>query len=305
VLDAKGMLLPEMLRPKYTRPTTVPAAAAGAEFANGAELQFLERYQPFPYGVSAMAFGYNYHKQAQVLQAVGKQLHANLSDTVVDSRPALALKGWSEDEWERARRLELKALNAAAQGPERGHLELPTANVTVDAPLTDKSLLTEAIFSYDLAARLSRDAIAEYERHIRSYAQNLQTYQSHMDSMRGQEPLLAADRDFLKAMQTTDANERKQLLASAAKNYQQAVRANIGIIYRYYVPDELASKILPAGVTRAEVDPRKLTDEQLLDAYAKAMGAITQSQFDPDAEDRSEYVRYVERSLARLKTIGQ
>ena len=305
VLDARGMLLPEMIKPKYARPTTGPAGAAGGEFVNGAELQFLEPYQPFPYGVSAMAFGYNYHKQAQVIQAVGKQLHANLSDTVVDSRPALALKGWSEDEWERARRLELKALNAAAEGPERGHLEMPTANVTVAAPLTDKSLLTEAIFSYDLAARLSRDANAEYERHIRSYAQNLQTYQSHMDQMRAQEPLLAADRDFLKAMQTADANERKQLLAAAAKNYQQAVRANIGIIYRYYVPDELASQILPAGVTRGEVDRKNLPDAQLLDAYAKAMGAISQAQFDPDVEDRSEYVRYVERSLARLKTIGQ
>ena len=90
VLDAKGMLLPETLKPRYAKPTTLPAAANG-EWVNGAELQFLEPYQPFPYGVSTMAFGYNYHKQAQVLQAIGRQLHANLSETVVDSRPGLAL----------------------------------------------------------------------------------------------------------------------------------------------------------------------------------------------------------------------
>jgi hypothetical protein len=303
VLDDKGMLLPGMIEPKYTRPTTGPAASG--EFVNGAELQFLERYQPFPYGVSTMAFGYNYHKQAQVLQSVGKQLHANLSETVVDSRPALCLKGWSEDEWERARRIELKALNAVAQGPERGHLELPTANVTVSAPLSDKSLLNEAIFSYDLAARLSRDAYDDYARHVRSFAQNLQTYQSHMDSMRAQEPLLLGDRDFLKAMQTTDAAERKKLLEAASKNYQAAVRANIGIVFRYYVPDELAQQVLPPGVTRAEIDRKNLPDGQLLGAYFNALGAIGQAQYDPDAEDRGEYVRYVERALSRLKTIGQ
>ena len=203
VLDDKGMLLPATLRPRTQRPATLPANANG-QWVNGAELQFLEPYQPFPYGVSTMAFGYNYHKQAQVLQMLGRQMHANLSETVVDSRPALALKAWSEDEWERGRRLELKALNAVAPGPERGMLELPTASVTVAAPLTDKAALSEAIFSYDLAARLSRDAYEDYFRHIREYAQNYQTYQSHMDSMRGQEPLLAADRDYLKAMIAPD-----------------------------------------------------------------------------------------------------
>jgi len=309
VLDDKGMILPELLKPKYPRPTTGPASQG--EFVNGAELQFLEPYQPFPYGVSTMAFGYNYHKQAQVLQAVGKQLHANLSDTVVDSRPALALKGWSEDEWERGRRLELKALNTAPAGPERGHLELPTANVTPAAPVSDKSLLAEAIFSYDLAARLSRDAYDDYARHVRAYARNLQTYQSHMDSMRAQEPLLLGDRDFLKAIQAGEGEARKKLLAAAAEQYRAAVRANIGIVFRYYVPEELAQQILPAGVTRADVDhagadgrPR-LNDEQMLTAYLKAMGAISQQQFDPDNEDRSEYARYIDRAMSRLKTIGQ
>jgi hypothetical protein len=304
------MILPELLKPKYERPTTLPAGAAG-QYVNGAELQFLEPYQPFPYGVSAMAFGYNYHKQAQLLQAIGRQVHANLSETVVDSRPGLALKGWSEDEWERGRRAELKALNAVASGPERGPLEMPTANVTVAVPISaeHKADIAQAIFCYDLAARLSRDAYEEYARHVREYAMNLQTYQSHMDAMRAQEPLLAADRDFLKAMQAGEGEQRKQLLAEATKNYHTAVRANIGIVFRYYVPDEIAQKVLPPQVKRADVDRKapgqpELSEEQMLSAYVNAMNLIGSGQYDPDQEDRSEYVRYVDRAMLRLKGLG-
>jgi hypothetical protein len=304
VLDPKGMILPDLLKAKYPQPATLPAAANG-QYVNGAELQFLEPYQPFPYGVSTMALGYNYHKQAQLLQTVGRQLHANLSETVVDSRPALALKGWSEDEWERARRAELKALNAAAQGPERGQLEMPTANVAVTAPFTDKSVLPEAIYSYDLAARLSRDAYDEYARHVREYAQNYQTYASHMDSMRAQEPLLAADRDFLKAMVAGPGAERDKLLDAAAKNYHAAVKGNIGIVFRYYVPDQVAQQVLPAGVSRADVDRKDLTEEQMLGAYINAMNIINHAQYDPDAEDRGEYQRYIDRSMVRLRGMGK
>src|SRR5207247_4742423 len=96
--------------PKYPRP---PTAAPDSEWTDGSELQYLAPYQPFPYGISALALGYNYQKRAQVLQDVSNQVHANLSPMVLDSRPALALKAWSEDESERARRLELKALNLA------------------------------------------------------------------------------------------------------------------------------------------------------------------------------------------------
>jgi hypothetical protein len=303
VLDAKGMILPELLKPKYPRPATLPAAANG-QYVNGAELQFLEPYQPFPYGVSTMAFGYNYHKQAQLLQTVGRQLHANLSETVLDSRPALALKGWSEEEWERGRRSELKALNAAAPGPERGQLEMPTAAEAVTAPISDKSVLNEAIYDYDLAARLSRDAYDDYARHVREYAQNYQTYQSHMDSMRAQEPLLLADRDYLKAMAAGEGAQRKALLESAAKNYRAAVKANIGIVFRYYVPDPIAQQVLPPGVSRADVDRKELTEEQMLGAYVNAMNLIAHGQYDPDAEDRGEYQRYIDRAMVRLKGMG-
>src|SRR5688500_2000528 len=81
-LDAKGFILPELLKPKTPRPADLPADSL---WNDGSELQYLAKYQPFPYGLSTMGFAYNYHKQAQVLQEVGKQRHANLSELVVDS----------------------------------------------------------------------------------------------------------------------------------------------------------------------------------------------------------------------------
>src|SRR5437773_5850155 len=111
-------------------------------------MQYLGRYNDngFPYGLSTYGFAYNYHKVAQVMQEVDKQKHANLSELVLDSRPALALKGWSEDEWEFGRRMELRAFNAAIPS-ERRDMELPTANIAVDTPASLKPLVDEALVS--------------------------------------------------------------------------------------------------------------------------------------------------------------
>ncbi|MEO6434558.1 MAG: hypothetical protein ABIP55_02200 [Tepidisphaeraceae bacterium] len=298
VLDSKGMVLPELLKPRFPRPADLPA---GSEWNDGSELQYLASYQPFPYGVGAMAFGYNYHKRAQVLQERTQQVHANLSPMVVDSRPALALKGWAEDEWERGRRLEAKALNAVLPETEPRDREPVTANVAVDAPLTDASVLAEAIDSYDLASRLSRDALVEYERHLRSYPDRLGPYQSHIDSMRAQGPLLAGDRDYLKAMQAA-RSERKALLASAAEHYREAVRMNVAVVFRYYVSDEIAHAIFPVGVSRGDLS--KLPADQYVPAYEKALTLIAQQPFDAEGEDRQDYQRALERAQVRLKLIG-
>src|SRR5439155_8747303 len=210
VLDAQGYILPQLLTPKYPRPANLPA---NSEWNDGSELQYLKQYQPFPYGVGTFGFAWNYHKQAQVLQDDAKLHHANLSELVVDSRPALALKGWSEEEWELGRRMELKAFNVALP-EERGQLELPTAGIAIDAPFSDRKVIDQAIFCYNLAARLSHDSIGEYVRHLRNFATNLNTYQSHMDSMRAQAPMLEGDRDYLKAMLAGGA-ERQALLKNA------------------------------------------------------------------------------------------
>jgi hypothetical protein len=298
-LDDKGMILPNLLKPKYARPADLPA---GAEWNDGSELQYLAPYQPFKDGIGSMAFGYNYHKRAQVLQELTKQVHANLSPMVVDSRPALALKGWAEDEQERGRRFEARALNAVIpEGTEARDREPVTANIAVDAPLTDPAALPMAIDCYALGARLSAEAIAEYERHLRAYPDRFGPYQSHIDSMLGLSPLLAGDRDYLKAM-LASGDERKALLAAAARNYRESVKYNLAVIFRYYLTDEIAKAVFPEGVTR--LDLSKLPDEQYLPVYAKAMQLVARQQYDAEAEDRGEYQRYVERAQARLKQIG-
>ena len=302
VLDASGHILPKLLEPTKTRPANIPP---GSEWNDGSELQYLKPYNDngFPYGLSAFGFAYNYHKIAQVMQTVDQVRHANLSDLVVDSRPALALKGWSEDEWEHGRRLELKASNIAVP-TERRDMEMPTANIAPDVPITDEAAIRDAIFSYDLGARLSRDAIPEYERHLRSYTMNLTTYQSHMEGLRAQEPLMEGDRDYLKAiLAKNDPGARSALLKSAAQHYKDSVSLNLAVILHYYLPDQLAPHVLPAGITRADI--AKLTPEQRLEAYQRLLDALKSYQFDPDAEDRSDYQRYVDRAQTRIARIEQ
>ncbi len=300
VLDAKGNILPELIAPKNPRPANLPA---NSEWYDGSELQYLAKYQPFPYGISTFGFGYNYHKVAQVIQEVSKQQHANLSPLVVDSRPALALKSWSEDEWEHGRRMEMRGFNATASGTDRRDLEMPTANLAIDTPFSEKAVLEEAIFSYNLGARLSGDAIKEYERHLRNSAQNFTSYQSHMESLRAQEPMLEGDRDYLKAM-LASGDERTQLLEAAAQEYRDSIAGNILVVLRYYLPEPLAAGVLPKGVTRADLETKLKDYQARVDAYQKLMAGLPGiARFDTDADDRSDYTRSIDRAFARLKRI--
>jgi hypothetical protein len=118
--------------------------------------------------------------------------------------------------------------------------------------------------------------------------------------MRAQAPLLAGDRDYVKAM-LASGEERKALLASAAANYREASKMSLAIVFRYYLNDEIARIVLPAGVTRADLS--KLPDDQYLPVYERALQAIAQQEYDPDAEDRSDYQRWHDRAQARLKQI--
>jgi hypothetical protein len=195
----------------------------------------------------------------------------------------------------------MAAMNVAVP-EERPGMELPTANIAPDVPLTDKSLIPEAIDAYDLAARLSGDAITEYERHLRSYSISLQTYESHMESIRAQRPLLLADRDYLKAMLASGA-QRTELLAAAAKNYRDSIKGNLQVIFHYYIPEPVAQAVLPPGVTRSDISAVPL--DQLLPMYGRAMQLIATMPYDADTEDRGEYQRYVERAQARLARIGK
>jgi hypothetical protein len=170
LLDARGYILPELLQARRGA-SRQPATAPRPDAHEGSELQYLAPYQPFEQGISTLALAYNYHKRTQQLLRHQNQHHAQLSDLVVDSRPALALRDWSEEEWERGRLAELHALGLDIPSEKddldwRINLELVAAKVPLDTTVVDRSSAQEALFDYRTCARLVVDALAEYAGHL-------------------------------------------------------------------------------------------------------------------------------------------
>ena len=301
LLDENGNVLAEFLVPTLKRPANLPE---GAEFQDGSDLQFLPPIQPFKYGLSTFGIAYNYHKRAQMLQAVGKQEHAQLSDLVIDSRPALALKNWSEDEWLQARRAEIAAYNLAIP-TDRIAMEEPTAGFSLKTPPLRPELIEQATFGLGLAAKLTDLALQEYDRHLRGYLLNANSYQSHIDGLHAQGNLLRADLAYLQLLSSTDATERDRLTRLAIDGYSKATAQYGRIILRYYTDDEIASAVLPPGMTRATVSA--LPDQYVVIAVTRSLEALEsrgQDVMDQFGEDRPEYQNYMQRSLVRLQSLG-
>lgn len=224
---------------------------------------------------------------------------------MIDSRPGLALKAWSEEEWERARRRELSLFDKPVP-EERIDMELPTADMKLEqsfAPnLTPEQIdaaVKEALYSYALAARLAVDARGEYEEHLKRFDTNRFTYISHLDHLSAVEELIRGDHDDLAARQAT-AEQRTALARSAAEHYRKSIPLNQRIILKYYIDDGIAGAI---GYDKTQVDSipvEKYSD--LLDRAAKIRDSRG-PMYDTYREDRTEYERYVERAQARLKNL--
>ncbi|HEY7088058.1 MAG TPA: hypothetical protein VH518_08215, partial [Tepidisphaeraceae bacterium] len=135
LLDAKGNLLPEYVTPKTTRPSWIPS---NGEWNDDSELQYLKKYEPFPYGVSPWALGYAYYKRAQVLQSSYHQKHVQLGEVVVDSRPALSLKNWAEEEFELALRAEIDSFGKPVPADKLA-LKAPTASLPLDTKILHRA----------------------------------------------------------------------------------------------------------------------------------------------------------------------
>ena len=169
-----------------------------------ARAPFLKQFEPYPYGVDPHGFAYNYRKRAQLLFRLGHQKHAQLSDTVIDSRPALDLKKWGEAEWEQGRRCELRAgQNGARRAHRHGNADGRHGAVVRhehDASAGSRSYwLREAVFSYNLAQRLWVASDAEYVSHLRRNKTNIQTYRSHRDELAAQVAIVAGDENYMAA----------------------------------------------------------------------------------------------------------
>jgi hypothetical protein len=277
MLDEKGMILPE-----YSK-----------------ELVHLAPYQPYPYGITPQALGYNYFKRAQLLQDAG-QRHAQISDLVVDSRPGLSLRMWSEEEIERGRRVELAAFGKEIS-TERFDLELPTADIGL-ATTPAAAAVREALYSYDVASKLASNAIKDYERHLLKHAINRSTYEFHLEHIKLLVDLAAGDRDYL-AAQLATGEERQRLAASAAEHYRKSLQQSEYMLVRYHIDDQHVPVLFPPGTSRLNMPPDKVPPQMYRQILLRNRELLRQAPYDMHEEDRQEYERYADRSMMRLEQI--
>ncbi|HUB26519.1 MAG TPA: hypothetical protein VL992_13920 [Tepidisphaeraceae bacterium] len=318
MLDERGDLLPALLEPTHPRP---PNVAPDAPWYDGSRLQELKAYEPFPYGLTPTAISYNYYKRAQLLERLYHEEHIQTSDFVIDSRPALALKAWAEAEGEMGRRAECRLFGDDDSG-DRPDLELraPATNGSGAADLAaldkrpDPAAGQTAIFCYARAARLYRDARAEYVQHIQNFPTSRDIFLSHIADTEAFEPLYQADSDFLDGLMNPD--RRADAFKKAIAEYTQARRAIELDVFRFYTDDSVAQQVFPRDPTTGERLTREnIEDEHLLppekrDALMKAVVAANAAyakkygHADQFADDRQDYMNYIRRTVCRTTVMG-
>lgn len=299
ILDKNFNILPELITPRMSDPLVDPNNSANRY--DGSELQFLPEFQPYPYGVSPFAIAYSYHRRAELLQLVGKQRHAQLSDLVIDSRPPLSLKLWADEETEYARRAELTAFGkTVAVNTDKLDLELNAASISLGTAVNDRPAIDEAIFEYDRSALLYGRADSEFAQHILRFKQAESTYDSQRSSVIAQQMLAWADRDYLKSMIAPQA-ERAALIKQSADEYARAANLSRVVLLKFSVWDSVANQLYPKGMTRQnvnEVSPQLTeTTDKAVAEMEKVMG---QAAF---LEDSREYLQYIDRATTRLKLL--
>lgn len=294
LLDAGGNVLPGWVTPKGGAAAT---ASLSLDAPDGSELQYLKAFEPFPDGLSPLTIGYNHYKRAQALQTYGKQRHLQLSELVIDSRPALALKSWAEEEWERGRRFEAQAFEEKVPtSAERIDIEAVTASVLPTSTPPDLVAAQKAVYAYNRAGQVGQAALVEYSRHLSKYLQSVATYRSHQDTIEALILAAKADRDFLQGQMATGV-ERQRLHAAARENYKLASERFALIAVRYYIDEEVLAQLLPPDISRFQLQPDPDRPEFLTRVAIQADRIQRNREGGPDQhlEDRAEYMQYLSR----------
>ncbi len=300
ILDDQFNILPAYITPDaaHRRPANVPTTQ---EFDEGTDLQYLPQFQPYRDGVCPSALSYNYYKRAEVLQSVYKQRHAQLSDMVIDSRPALAAKAWAEEDWDQGRRRETQAMGLPVP-EQREDMEGNTESFPPNHTPANKADAELAVFNYNQAIKVLPLAMAEYLRHIAGNPNNESTYRSHIAEVLAEEELITGDRDYLAAM-LADPAARPALEASASKAYKRAIWRYQQLVLQYFTDESYVRAALPPGFsTRPTNDQKGIPD--LDEAQTMRVFAISEklhgAQKDSHTEDRQEYERYMRRAAIRI-----
>jgi hypothetical protein len=296
ILDANFKILPSLIVP---RGKTLTDSNDPSVVYDGSELQFLPQFEPYPYGVSPWALAFNYERRSQLLQQLGGQRHAQLSDLVIDSRPALAMRGWADEEREFALRNELEvAGKPPAVNAERTDFETDSLALPLNITPQNKKLIDEAIFEFGRSSDLYTRADKEFAQHILRFKQSEQTYESHRAGAQVMIHLSAGDRDYLKWL-TAPAEQKAALVASATNEYNRAIALARVYILKFSVWDPIAEKIYPKGVTRQNVNEQTPDLAQLADRSIVAMRQAMGN--DAFQEDSGEFLKYMDRSITHIK----
>jgi hypothetical protein len=290
LLDAKGNILPQYLKATVKLPPGTPGN-------DGAELQYLEQFQPYPYGLSPLALGYNYYKQAQALFRYGHQKHIQLGDMVVDNQPALTLRVWSDEELDRGRRFEQQAFPDVAD--EKAVRELRTAKIAPDTKPANPGPINAAIYAYDQAARTAAAAVPEFEEHIKRFPSGFQNFGSHIENAHAVAHLAAADAAYLRAVVAPSADARKADLDKARTEYREALRHYHILVLGYYVTD---ADVTSLGYSRPALKDMSLEQVQgLMDKFDQLVETKYKGvQGTPNGEDIQEYSENTQRIQQRL-----
>lgn len=306
MLNEDGTIRQEYLTPRF--PVSDANDHGIPTVYDGSELQFLKRYEPFPYGISPRALGYDYLKRAQILQAATGQRHIQLGAIVVDARPALTLRQWADAERDRGVAAEARLLSVTPPA-DRFDAFLATAKsnplaLSAEQLKSRQEDLREAKIDDALAIKLMQDAVTEFRRHmaIPEYQMHVDMYQSHLDHLPAAIALAQGDLDMLSAVGAAPA-ERQRLLSDAREQYQQALRGFRIVRLRYFSDRTAYGRLLPPGSTLKTLDT--LSDEQLAQFVQVVIKSATDKGYDEFADDVREYDSYIQRAQSRMAMLGR
>lgn len=296
ILDDNFHILPEYLKPRPGRPATLDGA-------DGSQLPYLKEFEPYPLGVSPHALAYNYFKRCEWLQTNRGLRHAQLSDRVVSSRPALSLVKWSEEDWKAGRRSEMELANRPI--PKEDSLYEPvTSDLALDADLPKGPLFEETISRYERASQVAARAVSEYEGHSKRFPEDALTYRSHLKNAEAQSAMLKADALFLRAMKAS-GDDRAKLARECNDAYIVAADLYSRHILRYFSDEDTVRQMLPKDIRnlkRVDVDATNslLTTKELAPLIKRLRDSHIASNYQlADSEDFKEIDSYVLRSYAR------
>lgn len=309
MLDIDGHLLPGLTTGER-RPANFPS---DAEWCDGSELQYLKSYEPFPYGLPPLGIGWNYYKRCQVIKDLTKQKHLQLSELVIDNRPAINLKLWSEAEWGTGRQMEMQAfglklpkLDNSNSVDERARTELPSAIMPLTTAFTDVRAAREAIYHYEMVVKTAENSLREFDRHQLHHASV--DLSSHRDSLIAMRVMCTADRDYLKAMMlpAESTPERESLLHTAVENYKKTMALWEVLMLRHYVSDAVIAGIFPPGLTRNNLESLSPAQLNVLTfTVSKFLEAHPEADTESDRRESERYYRRAYQRLVQLKATPQ